>query len=172
MKTWLRPNSRTSTCKFFECWNNIWDGTINSKSISVYKTFGHIDALVVLKPLTKPPYQVDKQSKRSEFFKLCILKFRTAADEEITNTKIPKPEIKTIRRCGLINHLWKHSMFFFDKKNIRLFNELSKTRIQHLQSCFVTCNFHKTIFNIDKNVERDHWGDNGFNKPLYLLLLD
>jgi hypothetical protein len=41
-----------------------------------------------------------------------------------------------------------------------------------LQSCFVTCNFHKTIFNIDKNVERDHWGDNGFNKPLYLLLLD
>jgi len=32
--------------------------------------------------------------------------------------KVPKLEIKTIKRCGLINHLWKHSMLFLNKKKL------------------------------------------------------
>jgi len=164
--------SKPSTCKFFKCWNDIWDEKINSRSMSVYKTFGQIDALVFWNPLTKPHCQTSKQLNQNKFFKCYILKFKTTRDEEIANTKVPKLEIKTIRRCGLINQLWKHSMLFLNKKNIKLFNELPKTRIWHSRSSFVTCNFHTTILNIDKNVERDHWGDNGFNKPLVLPFFD
>jgi len=106
------------TCKFFECWNDIWDGTINSRLLLVYKTFGHIDALVFWNPLIKPQYQMDRQLTQKKNFKLHILKFRIAMNEKIVNTKIPKLEIKTIRRCGLINHLWKHSMRFLNKKTL------------------------------------------------------
>lgn len=63
-------------------------------------------------------------------------------------------------------------MLFLDKKNIRFFNGLPKTRIQHSRSCFVTCNFHTAILNIDKNVDKDYWGDNDLNKRLVLPLLD
>jgi len=172
MKTLLRPNSKTSTCKFFECWNDIWDGKINSRLMSVYKTFGQIDALVFWNPLTKLHCQTRKQLNQNKFFKLCSLKFRTTRDEKIANTKVSKLETKTIRKYALINHLWEHSMLFLNKENIRLFNGLPKTHIQHSQSCLVTCNFHTTILNIHKNVEKDHWVDNGFNKPLVLPLLD
>ncbi len=54
MKTWFRPNNRTLTCKFFECWNDIWDRIINNRLMLVYKAFGHIDALIFWKPLIKP----------------------------------------------------------------------------------------------------------------------
>jgi hypothetical protein len=53
-----------------------------------------------------------------------------------------------------------------------LFNGLPKTCIQRSQSCFITCNFHMIILDIDKNVEKDCWGDNNFNNPLVLRLLD
>jgi hypothetical protein len=71
----------------------------------VQKGFGHIDALVFRNPLTKPQYQTDRYLNQNKFFKLHISKFGAATDEKIPNTKIPKPEIKTIRRCGLINYL-------------------------------------------------------------------
>ncbi len=93
-------------------------------------------------------------------------------NEKITNTKIPKHEIKTIRRCGLTNCLWKHGMLFFDKKHIKLFNVLPKTCIWHSQSYFVIHNFRTTILDIGKNVKRVCWGNNIFNNPLVLPLPD
>ncbi len=172
MKTWLRPNNRTLACKFFECWNDIRDGTITSRPVLVYRTFGHIDAPIFWNPLTKIQYQTSRQLNQSKFFKLHILKFKVAMDEKITNIKIPKLDIKTIRRGGLTNRLWKHCMFFFDRKHITLFNGLLKTYIQHSQSCFITHNFHMIVPDIDKNVKRDYWGNNNFNNPLVLPLFD
>ncbi len=170
MKIWLRPNNRMSTCKFFECWNDIQDETINSRLVSICKAFGHIDALVFWKFLIKPQYQTGRQLNQSKNFKIHILRFGVATNEKIMNIKIPKPKIKTIRRCGLTNCLWKHGMLFFNRKHIRLFNGLPKTHIWCSQSYFITCNFHTTIFDIDKNVERDNWGNNKFNNPLALPL--
>jgi hypothetical protein len=101
-----------------------------------------------------------------------VLKFKVTADDKIVNTKIPKPEIKTIRKCGLTNYLWKYDILFLDRKHIKIFNGLPNTRIQHLQSFFVIHNFHMIVLDTSKNVENDHWANNGFNNPLVLPLPD
>jgi hypothetical protein len=59
-KTWLRPNNKMLTCKFFECWNDILDGTVNIKLMLIYRAFDHIDAPIFWNPLTKPQSQTSR----------------------------------------------------------------------------------------------------------------
>ncbi len=88
--TYQKANQHVNVCQFLENVNNIRYKVINNMSMSINKTYGDVNLLILGDALTKLQYWTNWQLQFKKLVKIHIIEFLATTNEKVVHEKITK----------------------------------------------------------------------------------